>query len=120
MGIEYDFTIGGELSANHNLEYIVRWADGSDTGWTAFGAGVTSAEASHTWESAETFAIEVLGVFAARTTPICNPAPTVIPSRFPNRPRKPSPDPTSNTTAAIGMFTPDISYSFTLAASVQP
>ncbi len=59
VGLEYDFTVGGESSAGHDLEYLVNWADGSDTGWIAFDEGETTAVASHAWGNAETFAIEV-------------------------------------------------------------
>jgi ELWxxDGT repeat protein len=58
-GTSYDFTIGGESSAGHDLEYIVYWGDGGDTGWQPFGAGQTSVEVSHTWAAAETFPFEV-------------------------------------------------------------
>jgi hypothetical protein len=56
---EYSFTIGGSSSAGHDLQYIVHWADGEDTGWQAFGEGQTSAEVSHTWTVAEPFNVEV-------------------------------------------------------------
>ena len=59
IDVQYDFTVGGSSSAGHEMQYLVDWKDGSDTGWVDFGAGVTSAEVSHSWGSAETFAIEV-------------------------------------------------------------
>lgn len=39
----YSFTVSGGSSAGHDLEYIVHWGDGDDTGWQAFAAGQTSA-----------------------------------------------------------------------------
>jgi ELWxxDGT repeat protein len=55
---EYSFTIGGESSAGHNLEYLIYWSDG-DTGWQPFGAGETSTTVSHTWTAAGSPTIEV-------------------------------------------------------------
>jgi ELWxxDGT repeat protein len=56
---EYNFTIGGSSSAGHDLQHIVYWGDGSDTGWQPFGAGQTSAQVSHTWTVTEPFPVEV-------------------------------------------------------------
>lgn len=55
----YSFTVTGGSSAGHELQYIVYWGDGSDTGWQEFGAGQTSAQVSHTWTVAEPFTVEV-------------------------------------------------------------
>jgi hypothetical protein len=59
VGAEYTFTVDGNSSAGHDLQYFFNWGDGSDSGWIAFGSGVTSAEVSHEWGSAGAFGIEV-------------------------------------------------------------
>ena len=55
----YPFIVTGGSSAGHDLEYIVFWDSGSNTGWQPFGEGQTSIEVSHTWSVAETFPLEV-------------------------------------------------------------
>lgn len=52
-GTEYTFTLSATSNLGHDLEYLVSWGDGSDTGWTAFGEGVTSVGLSHTWGHAD-------------------------------------------------------------------
>jgi hypothetical protein len=53
VGASYTFTVSATSNLGHDLEYLVFWGDGSDTGWTPFGEGVTSVDLSHTWDHAE-------------------------------------------------------------------
>jgi ELWxxDGT repeat protein len=51
VGHTYDYTIHGESSFGHDLEYAVSWGDGegNDIDWTPFPAGETTVTVSYQW-----------------------------------------------------------------------
>ncbi len=50
-GQTYAYTISGESSWGHALEYSMNWGDGSPTiDWTPFPAGTTSITVAHAWD----------------------------------------------------------------------
>jgi ELWxxDGT repeat protein len=54
----YQFTLSGSSSHGHDLQYKVEWGDGNVIDWTDFGSGVTSVQVSHSWDYADTIALQ--------------------------------------------------------------
>ena len=47
----YTYTISGESTWGHDLEYAVSWGDGTpDIDWTPFPTGATTVEVTHAWD----------------------------------------------------------------------
>ncbi len=114
---EYTFTIGGESDAGHDLEYLVDWGDGSDSGWQAFGEGVTSTEVTHTWTTEsdpEPFPIN-LGVRCIAHPTHENWTETSIEITAPPDEELTGPD--LQHVGGDWNGYPDVSYTFTLSAS---